>query len=93
MVHAVGIHGIQPAQADPPVTTVSLMSNGLAFIAINAQAGGTWRLDKGEVEINWSSDWLTRFEPKVQALMQVQIWEPGRRPPSSPTAIRSCLRL
>jgi hypothetical protein len=93
VVHAVGVYRIQPAQADRPVTTVSLMSNGLAFNAINPQAGGTWRLDKSEVEITWSSGWLTRFEPKVQGLMQVRIWEPGRRPPSSPTAIRPGLRL
>ena len=93
MADAVGVYRIQPAQADRPFTTVSLMSNGLAFNAINAQAGGTWRLDKSEVEITWSSGWLTRFEPKVQGLMQVRIWEPGRRPPSSPTAIRPGLRL
>lgn len=93
MAEAVGVYRIQPAQEDRPVTTVSLMSNGLAFNAINAQAGGTWRLDKSEVEITWSSGWLTRFEPKAQGPMQVRIWEPGRRPPSSPTAIRPGLRL
>ena len=93
MADAVGVYRIQPAQADRPVTTVSLMSNGLAFNAIDTQAGGIWRLDKSEVEITWSSGWLTRFEPKVQGPMQVRIWEPGRRPPSSPTAIRPALRL
>lgn len=88
MAAAVGIYRIQPAQADRPVTTVSLMSNGLAFNAIDAQAGGTWLLENGEVEITWSSGWLTRFEPKAQGTLQVSIWEPGRRPPAAPTAIR-----
>ena len=93
MAEAVGVYRIQPAQVDRPVTTVSLMSNGLAFNSIDAQAGGTWRLDKSEVEINWSSGWLTRFEPKAQGPLQVRIWEPGRRPPSPPSAIRPGLRL
>ncbi|MCP9806056.1 hypothetical protein KBY71_05930 [Cyanobium sp. T1B-Tous] len=90
---AVGVYRIQPAQADQPVTTVSLMSNGLAFNAIDALAGGTWRLDNGEVEITWSSGWLTRFEPKTQGPLQVRIWEPTRRHPSPPTAIRPGQRL
>jgi hypothetical protein len=90
---AVGVYRIQPAQADQPVTTVSLMSNGLAFNAIDALAGGTWRLDNGEVEITWSSGWLTRFEPRAQGPLQVQIWEPARRHPSPPTAIRPGQRL
>jgi hypothetical protein len=90
---AVGVYRIQPAQADQPVTTVSLMSNGLAFNAIDALAGGTWRLDNGEVEITWSSGWLTRFEPKAQGPLQVRIWEPARRHPSPPTAIRPGQRL
>lgn len=90
---AVGVYRIQPAQADQPVTTVSLMSNGLAFNAIDALAGGTWRLDKGEVEITWSSGWLTRFTPKEQGPLQVRIWEPARRHPSRPTAIRPGQRL
>jgi hypothetical protein len=38
---AVGVYRIQPAQADRPVTTVSLVSNSLAFNAIDAQAGGS----------------------------------------------------
>ncbi|MEB3331149.1 MAG: hypothetical protein VKI83_01470 [Synechococcaceae cyanobacterium] len=90
---AVGVYRIQPAQADRPVTTVSLMSNGLAFNAIDALAGGTWRLQNGEVEITWSSGWLTRFEPKEQGPLQVRIWEPARRHPSPPTAIRPGQRL
>ena len=93
MAAAVGVYRIQPAQADRPVTTVSLMSNGLAFNAIDALAGGTWRLENGEVEITWSSGWLTRFEPKAQGPLQVRIWEPARRPPSPPTTIRPGQRL
>jgi hypothetical protein len=80
-------------QADRPVTSVSLMSNGLAFNAIDAQAGGTWRLENGEVEIIWSSGWLTRFAPKEQGPLQVRIWEPGTRPPAAPTALRPGQRL
>jgi len=90
---AVGVYRIQPAQADRPVTTVSLMSNGLAFNAIDAQAGGTWRLENGEVEITWSSGWLTRFEPRARGPLTVKIWEPARRHPSPPTAIRPGSRL
>lgn len=93
MAAAVGVYRIQPAQADQPVTTVSLMSNGLAFNAIDAQAGGTWRLENAEVEITWSSGWLTRFEPKAEGPLQVQIWEPAKRHPSPPTAIRPGQRL
>ena len=93
MAAAVGVYRIQPAQADQPVTTVSLMSNGLAFNAIDAQAGGTWRLEKGEVEITWTSGWLTRFEPNEQGPLQVRIWKPTQRPPAAPTAIRSGERL
>ena len=93
MAAAVGVYRIQPAQVDQPVTTVSLMSNGLAFNAIDAQAGGTWRLEKGEVEITWTSGWLTRFEPNEQGPLQVRIWEPTQRPPAAPTAIRSGERL
>ena len=93
MAAAVGVYRIQPAQADRPVTTVSLMSNGLAFNAIDALAGGTWRLENGEVEITWSSGWLTRFEPKAKGSLQVSIWEPGQRPPAPPTAIRPGQRL
>lgn len=85
---AVGVYRIQPAQADQPVTSVSLMSNGLAFNAIDALAGGTWRLDIGEVEITWASGWLTRFVPKAQGGLQVSIWAPGQRPPAAPTAVR-----
>jgi hypothetical protein len=93
MAAAVGVYRIQPAQADRPVTSVSLMSNGLAFNAIDAQAGGTWRLENAEVEITWSSGWLTRFEPKSEGPLQVQIWEPGTRPPAEPTAVRPGQRL
>jgi hypothetical protein len=93
MAAAVGVYRIQPAQADRPVTTVSLMSNGLAFNAIDELAGGTWRMENGEVEITWSSGWLTRFKPKAQGPLQVRIWEPARRPPSPPTTIRPGQRL
>ncbi len=93
MAAAVGVYRIQPAQADRPVTSVSLMSNGLAFNAIDAQAGGTWRLENGEVEFTWSSGWLTRFEPKAQGPLQVRIWEPAQRHPAPPTAIRPGQRL
>ena len=93
MAAAVGVYRIQPAQADRPVTTVSLMSNGLAFNAIDALAGGTWRLENGEVAITWSSGWLTRFEPKAQGPLQVRIWEPAKRHPSPPTAVRPGQRL
>ncbi|MEB3308430.1 MAG: hypothetical protein VKK98_09825 [Cyanobacteriota bacterium] len=93
MAAAVGVYRIQPAQAELPVTTVSLMSNGLAFNAIDAQAGGTWRLDRGDVEITWSSGWLTRFEPRDQGPLQVRIWEPTQRHPSPPTAVRPGERL
>ena len=93
MAAAVGVYRIQPAQADRPVTSVSLMSNGLAFNAIDAQAGGTWRLENGEVEIMWSSGWLTRFAPNEQGPLQVRIWEPGTRPPAAPTAVRPGKRL
>ncbi len=93
MAAAVGVYRIQPAQADRPVTTVSLMSNGLAFNAIDAQAGGTWRLENGEVEITWSSGWLTRFEPKAKGTLQVSIWAPTQRHPAPPTAIRPGQRL
>lgn len=90
---AVGVYRIQPAQADLPVTTVSLMSNGLAFNAIDALAGGTWRLEKGHVVITWSSGWVTRFEPKARGPLMVKIWEPARPHPSPPTAIRPGYRL
>lgn len=93
MAAAVGVYRIQPAQADLPITTVSLMSNGLAFNAIDAQAGGTWRLENGEVEITWSSGWLTRFEPRAEGPLQVRIWAPTQRHPAPPTAIRPGQRL
>jgi len=93
MAAAVGVYRIQPAQADRPVTTVSLMSNGLAFNAIDALAGGTWRLVDDEVEISWSSGWVTRFEPREQGPLQVRIWAPAERHPSPPTAIRPGERL
>lgn len=88
MAEAVGIYRIQPAQAELPVTTVSLMSNGLAFNAIDQLAGGTWRLEDAEVVITWSSGWVTRFQPKASGPLQVRIWEPAKRHPSPPTAIR-----
>jgi hypothetical protein len=93
MAAAVGVYRIQPAQADLPVTSVSLMSNGLAFNAIDPQAGGTWRLDNGEVEITWSSGWLTRFKPWAQRPLQVRIWAPTLGHPAPPTAIRPGQRL
>lgn len=93
MAAAVGVYRIQPAQADLPVTTVSLMSNGLAFNAIDALAGGTWRLEQGEVVIRWSSGWVTRFEPRGQGPLQVRIWAPAQEHPSPPTAIRPGERL
>lgn len=93
MAAAVGIYRIQPAQATLPPTTVSLMSNGLAFNAIDPLAGGTWRLINGNVVIVWASGWRTQFEPKVQGALQVQIWEPGRPQPSPPSAIRSGFRI
>lgn len=88
MAEAVGVYQIQPAQANLPVTTVSLMSNGLAFNAIDQLAGGTWRLEEGQVVITWSSGWRTQFEPKPRGRLEVKIWEPASRPPSQPTAIR-----
>jgi hypothetical protein len=93
MASAVGIYRIQTAQADRPVTTLSLMSNGLAFNATDAQAGGLWRVENGEVEITWTSGWLTRFAPKEQGPLQVRIWKPATRPPAPPSAIRSGERL
>jgi hypothetical protein len=42
---AVGVYRIQPAQENLPVTTVSLLSNGLAFNAIDQLAGGVWHME------------------------------------------------
>jgi hypothetical protein len=90
---AVGVYRIQPAQQTLPVTTVSLMSNGLAFNAIDQLAGGVWRLEGASVVIEWASGWLTQFEPTAQGPLQVRIWEPARRHPSPPTAIRAGHRI
>lgn len=69
-------------------TTVSLMSNRLAFNVMNALAGGSWRLENGGGEISWSSGWLTRSEPRLQGGLQVRIWDRAQSPPAPPTAIR-----
>ena len=93
LADAVGVYRIQPAQENLPVTTVSLLSNGLAFNAIDQLAGGVWHMDGGFVVIEWASGWITQFEPNKKDPLQVKIWEPARRHPSPPTAIRPGYRI
>ncbi len=48
-------------------------SNWLAFSAINADVGGTWRSENGDAVITRSSGWRARLAPQAQGPLQVRI--------------------
>jgi hypothetical protein len=89
----VGVYSFQPAQANLPAYSASLLSNGLAFNTIDRSAGGAWRLEGGEVVIDWISGWRTSFGPREQGPLVVRHWQPGADRAGAPTATREGRRL
>jgi hypothetical protein len=89
----VGVYSFQPAQANLPPYSASLLSNGLAFNTIDRSAGGAWRLEGGRVVIDWISGWRTSFAPQEQGPLTVSHWQPGADRAGAPTGIRPGRRL
>ncbi|MCP9887503.1 hypothetical protein KBY96_06080 [Cyanobium sp. ATX 6A2] len=90
---AVGVYRFRAVQDDLPPTTLSLLSNGLAFNSVDRSAGGVWRLRGNTVLIEWASGWRAEFEPRDQGPLRARIWQPGSIPPSPPTAVRTGERV
>lgn len=93
LADAVGVYRFQTAEENLPPTTVSLMSNGVAFNSIDQLAGGVWSLKAGTVRIKWLSGWVTQFQPQPQGLFQVKIWQPDHAESLPPSAIRHGQRV
>lgn len=93
MAQVVGVYSFQPAQANLPPYSASLLSNGLAFNTIDRSAGGAWRLEGGRVVIDWISGWRTSFVLKEQGPLAVSHWQPGADRAGAPTAVREGHRL
>ncbi|WP_053068476.1 hypothetical protein [Synechococcus sp. GFB01] len=89
----VGVYRFRAVQDELPPTTLSLLSNGLAFNTVDRSAGGVWRLRQGTVVIEWASGWRAEFEPRDQGALRARIWRPGSDPQAPPTAVRSGERL
>lgn len=75
---AVGVYSFPPAQSELKPYTASLLSNGLAFNSIDAQAGGIWRLQGNTVVIDWISGWRTTMSLDPATRLQLRHWAPGR---------------
>ncbi|WP_254967615.1 hypothetical protein [Cyanobium sp. CH-040] len=93
VARAVGVYRFRPVQDDLPPTTLSLLSNGLAFNSVDRPAGGVWRLRGDTVVIVWASGWRAEFEPRDQGELRARIWRPGSDPQSPPAAVRSGERI
>jgi hypothetical protein len=93
MAAAVGVYRFQAVQDNLEPTTLSLLSNGLAFNTIDQQAGGVWRLRGATVVIEWASGWRAEFEPRDRGPLGARIWAPGDDPQSPPRAVRSGERI
>jgi hypothetical protein len=93
LAQVVGVYRFHPAQATLPPYSASLLSNGLAFNTIDQRAGGAWRLEGGEVVIDWISGWRTSFTPQEQGPLVVRHWQPGADRAGAPTATREGRRL
>ena len=85
---AVGIYLFPPAQSDLKPYTAALLSNGLAFNDIDAQAGGVWHMEGTDVVINWISGWRTNLSLAPATRLQLRHWAPGRDRSMEPTAVR-----
>jgi hypothetical protein len=93
LAQVVGVYRFHPAKATLPPYSASLLSNGLAFNTIDQRAGGAWRLEGGEVVIDWISGWRTSFTPQEQGPLVVRHWQPGADRAGAPTATREGRRL
>ena len=90
---AVGVYRFPPAQADLKPYTATLLSNGLAFNDIDANAGGVWRLNGTTVVIDWISGWRTAMSLAAGTRLQLKHWSPGSDRNGSPMAIRQATAI
>lgn len=90
---AVGVYRFPPAQADLKPYTATLLSNGLAFNDIDANAGGVWRLSGSTVVIDWISGWRTAMSLAAGSRLELQHWAPGSNRNGPPTAIRQATAI
>lgn len=90
---AVGVYRFRPVEENQPPTTLSLLSNGLAFNSVDRPAGGVWRIRGDTVVIEWASGWRAEFEPRDQGPLRARIWRAGSDPQSPPTAVRTGERI
>ncbi|MFZ9534994.1 MAG: hypothetical protein ACO274_02940, partial [Vulcanococcus sp.] len=71
----------------------TLLSNGLAFNDIDANAGGVWRLSGSTVVIDWISGWRTAMSLSPGSRLELQHWEPGSNRNGPPTAVRQATAI
>ena len=90
---AVGVYRFPPAQADLKPYTATLLSNGLAFNDIDANAGGVWRLNGTTVVIDWISGWRTTMSLAAETRLQLKHWSPGSDRNGPPMAIRQATAI
>ena len=90
---AVGVYRFPPAQSERRPYTATLLSNGLAFNDIDAEAGGVWHLDGTSVVINWISGWRTTMSLAAGSRLQLRHWAPGSDRNGPPTAIRQATAI
>ena len=90
---AVGVYSFPPAQAGLKPYTATLLSNGLAFNDIDAEAGGVWRLKGSTVVIDWISGWRTEMSLAAGSRLQLRHWAPGSERNGPPTAIRQATAI
>jgi hypothetical protein len=93
VAEVVGVYSFQPAQANLPPYSASLLSNSLAFNTIDRGAGGAGWLEGGRVVNDWISGWRTSFVPQGQEPLAVSHWHPGADRAGAPTGIRPGRRL
>lgn len=89
----VGVYRLTPTQADQPPYTAALLSSGQAFNSIDAIPSGSWRVERGNVVIDWLSGWRTVLIGTAGQQRRVEHWAPGADRQGPPSAVRSGERL
>jgi hypothetical protein len=89
----VGVYRLTPTQPNKPPYTASLLSNGQAFNSIDAIPSGSWRVERGNVVIDWLSGWRTVLIGTSGGQRKVEHWAPGVDRQAPPSAVRSGERL
>jgi hypothetical protein len=82
-----GAYELLPEESTVTPVAVTLLSNGLAFNAIDTISSGSWRItEDGWVTIVWESGWFTKLKIRNDGSVLEEQWHPGldrNGPPSS----------